>query len=298
MGIRDLNRYISDHCSKRAIRRKPLLVLRNKTIVIDTSIYLYKYATHDTLETGFRAMLKSFKTYNITPIFVFDGKAPVEKQALLKERSRMKKEAEKEYDQIQETLINQASLDERVVLEKRLESLKAQIIRIRPMDISAIKSLFDESHIQYEMATGEADRLCASMVLDGTAWACLSDDMDMFVYGCPRILRHLSLHNQTVLFYDLDQILKELDLSKKEFREIAVISGTDYHEKKNTMNVNVNLYETLKWFAEYKKEVVSKGLQNIGFYDWLMKHTKYITDFGSLQRIYSMFCFEPSSVIE
>jgi 5'-3' exonuclease len=296
MGIRDLNRYISDHCSKHAISRKPLLVLRNKTIVIDTSIYLYKYATHDTLETGFRAMLKLFQTYNITPIFIFDGKAPVEKHELLKERSRMKKEAKREYDQIQETL-NQVSLDELIVLEKRLEALKTQIIRIRPMDISAIKRMFDESHIQYEMAKGEADRLCASMVLDGTAWACMSDDMDMFVYGCPRILRHLSLHNQTILFYDLDQILKELDLSKKEFREIAVISGTDYHDKKNNMNVNVNLYETLKWFAEYKKQVVSKGLQNTDFYDWLVKHTKYITDLGSLQRIYSMFCFESSVIV-
>ena len=39
----------------------------------------------------------------------------------------------------------------------------------------------------YYTAINEADELCASMVINGFAWACLSEDMDMFVYGCTRV---------------------------------------------------------------------------------------------------------------
>jgi len=294
MGIKDLNRYISDRCSKRAICRKPLLALRNKTIVIDTSIYMYKYASQNILLQGFQRMLNIFNNYRINPVFIFDGKAPVEKRGLLRERSRLKKQAEKEYAKIEQSLMDVScilSIDEKQGLEKQLDSLKAQMVRIKPEDIQSIKSLFDSNKIEYKDAPGEADHLCASMVYQNNAWACLSDDMDLFVYGCPRILRHLSLHNQTVLFYDFDRILDELKMDEKEFREITVISGTDYYhdQKKN----NINLHETLRWYSEYKHQCRKTG-DKIDFYDWLVKNTKYISDLVSLNKTYAMFCIMPS----
>ena len=291
MGIRDLNRYISDRCSKRAIARKPLLVLRNKTIVIDTSIYLYKYVGQDSLLSSFERMIELFQNYKITPIFVFDGKAPVEKRGLLRERSRLKKTAEQEYIVLQEKLMNIITLNEKATLEKKMESLKSQMIRIKPDDIHGVKTLFDKHGIQYLEAEGEADQLCASMVLQNKAWASLSDDMDLFVYGCPRVLRHLSLHNQTVLFYDFDRILDELSLTATEFRKITVISGTDYyHDQKKT---NINLHETLRWYSEYKYQC-RKNDTAMDFYDWLVKYTKYISSSSliALNKTYSMFCIE------
>jgi 5'-3' exonuclease len=294
MGIKDLNRYISDRCSKRAISRKPLLVLRNKTVVIDTSIYMYKYAAQNALVQGFQRMIDVFRNYQIHPIFIFDGKAPAEKRELLRERSKIKKQAEKEYERLQRSLIDSSvnlQMDEKQGIEKEMELLKQQMLRIKPEDIQYIKKLFDDNNIEYKDAPGEADHLCASMVYQNIAWACLSDDMDLFVYGCPRILRHLSLHNQTVLFYDFDRILDELLLTEKEFREITVISGTDYdhHPKTN----NINLHETLKWHSEYKYQCRknNNGIDNgVNFYDWLVKYTKYVPDLASLKKTYSMFC--------
>jgi len=46
--------------------------------------------------------------------------------------------------------------------------------------------------VSYIDADGEADQLCASLVLKNKVYACLSEDMDLFVYGCPRVLRYLS----------------------------------------------------------------------------------------------------------
>jgi len=207
----------------------------------------------------------------------------------------LKKTAEQEYNALQEKLVNTITPDEKATLEKKMELLKTQMIRIKPDDIHGVKKLFDKNGVQYLEAEGEADQLCATMVLQNKAWASLSDDMDLFVYGCPRILRHLSLHNQTVLFYDFDRILDELSLTATDFRKITVVSGTDYyHDQKKS---NINLHETLRWYSEYKYQCRknSNGIDNMmDFYDWLVKYTKYISSSSliALNKTYSMFCIE------
>ena len=58
--------------------------LSGKKIAIDISIYMYRFAADDTLIENMYLMLSVFKNYNIIPIFIFDGKPPVEKRELLK----------------------------------------------------------------------------------------------------------------------------------------------------------------------------------------------------------------------
>ena len=86
-----------------------------------------------------------------------------------------------------------------------------------------------------------ADQLCASLVLKNKVYACLSEDMDLFVYGCPRVLRYLSLLNLTVImYYNTKDILNILDMSMRDFREICIVSVTDYNNEKTA-----NLHKTL-----------------------------------------------------
>ena len=62
--------------------------------------------------------------------------------------------------------------------------------------------------------------------------------MDLFVYGCPKVLRYLSLINQTVVIYYLDVILEELHLPLHDFKQICIISGTDYNVSINNGTTN------------------------------------------------------------
>ena len=71
--------------------------------------------------------------------------------------------------------------------------LKKKFIRITPIHIEKIKNLMDSYGVSYCTAEGEADELCVKMVQKNKAYACLSEDMDMFVYGCNRVLRYFSL---------------------------------------------------------------------------------------------------------
>ena len=49
-------------------------------------------------------MCSLFKRYNITPIFVFDGKPPKEKRKELDERRNARKEAYRKYEETEKTV--------------------------------------------------------------------------------------------------------------------------------------------------------------------------------------------------
>jgi hypothetical protein len=229
-------------------------------------------------------MISILKSYKIIPIFIFDGKPPVEKRDLLKQRRLEKKEAEQKFAILQNTLENASAEDSKDIV-KEMESLKRQMIRIRDDDIQKVKLLMDAYGVVYYDASGEADRLCAYLLRIGKAWACMSDDMDMFLYGCPFVMRSLSLMNKTVILYDTESILKDLEMTQQQFCEIMVLSGTDYNIYSKT-----SLNESIKWYYEYMKYYANTE-HPYGFYVWLVKHTKYITDYKKLLTVYQLFQF-------
>ena len=107
----------------------------------------------------------------------------------------------------------------------------------------------------------------------------MSEDMDMFLYGCYRVIRYFSIINHTIIIYNLKNILNELNLTFKEFKEICVISGTDYNITPNT-----NLYKTLDYFKKYKENT-----KNLDFFEWLENNTDYVDNIYYLYNIFYMF---------
>lgn len=80
MGIKYLNRFFLDNCKKKSIFKTHLNILSGKRIVVDTSIYLYKYAVDNAIIENMFLLISIFKKYNIEPIFIFDGRPPPEKK--------------------------------------------------------------------------------------------------------------------------------------------------------------------------------------------------------------------------
>lgn len=291
MGIKNLNRFLRENCTKKAISKKHLSYFKNKVVVIDTSIYLYKFSSEDMLMENMYLFISILKSYKITPLFIFDGKPPPEKRDLLRRRKLEKKDAEQRYNNLQQKMAS-VSEDDRADIVQEMENLKRQIVRIRDEDIVNVKKLMDAYGITYYDAPGEADRLCAYLLKNGKAWGCISDDMDMFLYGCPYVMRNLSLMNHTIILYDTSTILSELEMTEKQFCEIMVLSGTDYN-----INSNTSLKETINWYYEYMK-YLSNTNNPYGFYVWLLKNTKYITDYKKLLSVYKIFQFHNSTELE
>ena len=94
----------------------------------------------------------------------------------------------------------------------------------------------------------------------------MTEDMDMFVYGVPRVLRNFDLEKGTMTLYSMFDILKNLKMTQTEFRDVCLLSGTDYNRSRFTV------YTCMGFFYKFLKK--KKGL--MGFYDWLV-FTKIIT---------------------
>jgi hypothetical protein len=295
MGIKHLNRYLTNHCSANAISKRALGDFRNKVFVVDASIYLYRFAESNMLIEGFYNMISIFKKYRITPVFIFDGKPPIEKKDLLEKRKVEKHHAEKIYNELKTQLnviSNNAEIDpigNNDIREKKqeilneMETLKKRFVRIKPHDIQVVKNLMTAYGTLFIESFGEADQLCAYLVKQNLAWACVSDDMDMFLYGCPRVLRHVSLVNHTGILYDTQCILDELNLTYESFRDITILSGTDYN-----IHQKMHLYDIMKWYNVYLDETLPED-NDVHFYDWLTDNTNIVVETSRIDKIRDMF---------
>ena len=79
MGISGLNNFIQNKIPE-INNTIDLSTLKNKRIVIDTRIFLYKYKYNNrNFLEGFIKQLYRLRLNNIIPIYVFDGKPPKEK---------------------------------------------------------------------------------------------------------------------------------------------------------------------------------------------------------------------------
>ena len=280
MGIKNLNQFIQTECSD-GIKTIPFNALANKVVVIDANIFMYRFVAEDALLENMYSMISNFQMHSIVPVFIFDGKPPEEKRKTLNKRMRLKRIAEMQYNRLvshnngngnsnngnngnsngnngngnngnngngngNNGNGNNGNNDH----AHALKALRRRFIRISNADFERVKTLMRALGVQYIVASGEADALCAQMVIKRKAYACVSDDTDLFVHGCCRVLRHINLFDQTAVLYDMHKILNILGINMTEFRQICVISGTDY----NCGSIHGhNLRNALILFKQYKK---------------------------------------------
>jgi len=286
MGIKYFNKYLLKKCSNNAIKRMNFKDFQNKTFIIDTSIYMYKFTSEGSLLENMYLFISKMIHYNIEPLFIFDGKPPAEKRELLQKRRMEKRDAEEKYDllkmKIYDASFQNIFLENKKEMLEEMEELKGQFIKIRDSDIKKVKELLDAFGIQYLNSKSEADHLCAYLSVDKDVY-CVSDDMDMFIYGSKYIVRNINLQTDAMWLYNTEAILDELELEQEELQKILILSGTDYN-----IDLNTNLFETLKWFHSYKKEI-NKNNETIEFYDWLSKNTKYIENKEKLDKTLKYF---------
>jgi flap endonuclease-1 len=326
MGIRALNKFLQAKC-KSSIKSIPLSELSGKKIAVDISIYLYKYISENALLENLYLMISIFRENNITPIFIFDGKPPSEKNDTIASRKKNKTDAREEYYRLKLLIEsmkaetdteNDADTDmdtdidtdtdtntdiklkkERREKEKEceindlsqtMEQLKKKFISIKYDDIQNVKTLLQAYGMTYFEAPGEADILCAKLVTNNIVYACLSEDTDMFVYGCGRVLRYLSLSLSNVVIYDLNHILKTLNISMDVFKKICILYGCDYtHDTLEENSIlceqpqenlhNMNIFHAFQLFKKYRDLAVGINLDD--FYDWIISekiHTSSYID--------------------
>ena len=309
MGIKNLNKLLKQYCTNQSIQKITFQQLANTRIAVDASIYMYKYIEKEELVEKMNLLISVFtKKYNITPVFVFDGKPPEEKKELIDKRREKRKEAEYEYNQLKNMLIPTREYtstsevlqpvltqEEKDEIEKKMFVLKKQTTRIQEYHIRKMKRLLNAIGIQYIDAQGEADITCAELVLSNKVYACMSEDMDMLLYGCTRVIRQPCFMEHTAILYDVPVLLNELNISQDHFLKMVILTGTDYNKPVMDLHQSYNLY--LKY----------KSLQNVEMcnthtlYQWICEeHHEYNLDIDELDKTEKLFelTFENTNNVE
>ena len=272
MGIKGLNKYFKQHASPKSIFTLSLEELHGKTLVFDTSIYLYKFLETGELMQNMFLLISQCMQHKITPMFVFDGKPPIMKQDALRMRYLRKMEAYEKWQLMKEeysTMSHTLNNEQKAKVEKEMMNLQKQSIRIRPEDIIQVKALMDALGVYWCDAPNESDTVCAYYVKKKIAWACVSDDMDMFVYDCPRVLREWDISHGSAVLYDFVCIKKDLGISSFYIRDILLLVGNDYIQTRT-----YSMDTMMKFYKEYKKSEHTRStidtVQKNYFYDWLI----------------------------
>lgn len=230
MGIKNLNSFLQKNAFE-GIKELNISSLSGSSIAIDTSIFLYKFMYSGRFIDNFMSQVGHLYSNNITPIYVFDGAPPKEKQEVLNQRKDQK---EKMYCKLDDMLANikakKKAGEDVKLLEKDYQSMKRKCISIGRDDINNLKNMFDIFHVSYIQADTEADLLCCDLYKSGIVNACMSNDMDFLPSGCGKLVRNYNL-SDIVSVYDLNVILEKLNLSYEQFVDFCILCGCDYSPK-------------------------------------------------------------------
>lgn len=155
--------------------------------------------------------------------FVFEGKPPSLKKEELAKRSAKREGANVEL----QTAIESGD-------KEAIEKFAKRTIRVTPQHNDDCKKLLKLMGIPVIDAPSEAEAQCAQLCKEGLVYGISTEDMDSLTLGTPRLLRHLmapAAQKVSVLEFDHEKILQELNLTNDEFIDLCILCGCDYTEK-------------------------------------------------------------------
>lgn len=274
MGILKLNELLNEK-SPRCFSEIILTTWRGKRIAVDISFVMHqgimavskdvinKTALNreepDRNEIMIR-WLRVFKSFlfrlldaGITPVIVFDGKPPPEKDETKKERYENKEVVRAQIDDLRQKINSYYSSSEipnQSILEP-LQKLYRKLPYIEKTEIEAVKGILSAIGIPWIQAPREADEVCAALFYDGHCIGTYTIDTDLLAHGCQFQITGLgSTYNlgqkvTTAEIVDLSIILTDLGVTFQQFQDICIALGCDYNEKLYRINP-VDTYQLIK----------------------------------------------------
>lgn len=207
MGVKGLFKVIKDNAPD-AISAETTAQFANKRVAIDASIAVFQWCSIGrarNIVNGRGAFINHiqgafFRTVailsaGITPIYVFDGKAPVAKQRTLDIRRELR--------------------------------AKNETTRLTINVFDEVRKLLTLMGVPVIIAKGEAEATAAALVKADIADAIATEDLDALAFGAATMIRKLDTTNKITVI-DLEKVLAGLDLTYYQFVDFCILLGTDY----------------------------------------------------------------------
>ena len=158
---------------------------------------------------------------DIKPIYVFDGTSSELKSETQQQRREIRNEAEKIYKE---------ALAEGDTEKARKYAMRSS--KLSPEIIESSKKLLTLMGIPYVEAKGEGEAQAAYLVSKGDAYAVASQDYDCLLFGAKRVVRNLAISSNlgSLEYYELKNVLSQLDVTREELIDMSILIGTDFCE--------------------------------------------------------------------
>lgn len=155
---------------------------------------------------GLVGRLRLYAQWGVRSAWVFDGAQPDLKAGTLAGRA------------------------ERIEAARAAGNVQASI-EVTGEDLAECRALLDALGVPNLVAPGESDAQCAHLAQGGEAWAAVTQDWDIALFGAPRALRNLTgSKTRTPEMLDLAASLAAAGLTREELVDAAILIGTDYNE--------------------------------------------------------------------
>ena len=275
MGIKGINPLLKRHAPD-AFFTIPIPLLSGKRIAIDGNNWMYTNMAiarkkvvnrtdvavqepnvQEIRREWFLSVLNfviGWLSYNITPVFVFDGRHPPEKDDTKSKRRDARVATRAKIDALYQQLHGDILERPANIVEELRKELRNYNF-ISHEDFELFKMVMKGIGIPCLQATGDGEQLCSSLCVEGKVAAVFSVDTDNLVYGCPLVITGYSEtcsydeYGNRVAHLDcvrLDRILEGLKISHSMFVDLCIMSGCDF-------NTNMPGYAAIKSFTLLQK---------------------------------------------
>lgn len=275
MGIKGINTLLRRHAPD-AFFTIPIIWLSGKRMAIDGNNWMYTNITiarkkvinktdvavqepnpQEIRREWFLSALNfviGWLSYNVTPVFVFDGRHPPEKDETKSKRRDARIATRAKIDALYQQL-NRDILERPANIVEELRKELRNYNFISNEDFELFKMVMRGIGIPCLQATGDGEQLCSSLCIEGKVAAVFSVDTDNLVYGCPLVITGYSEnctydeYGNRVAHLDcvrLDRVIDGLKISHSMFVDLCIMSGCDF-------NTNMPGYAAIKSFTLLQK---------------------------------------------
>jgi 5'-3' exonuclease len=272
MGIKDFYKYLKSKCPECFIPVDYSLFAHQR-VAIDMMNLLYVYKARDERNwlrrlTEFILYLRSLKVH---PVCVFDGQShPLKQTTVEKRRSEREKgksrvdtlvqtiekyKETREIDSVLELFLSThpeytSKLTGKPILAQLEHYIQRQYknytLHIRSTEIETLKQLLNALGVIVLTAEHDGEALCSWLSATGQADVVISNDSDVFFFGCQKVLFKFTEQGGYQIL--LQDILSHLEIDHQAFVDVCLLCGTDF----NTSVKGVGFCRALALIQRYK----------------------------------------------